>query len=427
MKVSVFDKLSRFCYERTDEIYHQYQSFAIYFLASFILICLHPTLNFAQNPFQLVGVTLSIILMFYEMLPENLLKYLRFYWLIVLFYCLPFLSTLIVFNNSYKIEALIGNALSLFMLATLTDWLTFIAFFSIGFGFATLVYIKTNCLMIIPYLIIQHENFFVFLYTYIISFIIVIVFSRKKNLIEQETINNYKFINGILAHELNTPFAALNLHSSSLESNLPYFYSVYEKAVKAGILKEKLGEAKYEIIKNTHNDIKEIIKKIYNINDMFSYKLNENIEEKKLRRCNIRTCIQQALDEYPFTSSSLKKVVWHEKETNFNFLGEETLIKHVLFNLIKNALFHAKKESIIEIWGKRDERANYLFFRDTGKGISSENLPYIFERFYSKNAFSTGLGLYFCKVVMHSFKGDISCNSLEGHFTEFKLTFPYIK
>ncbi|WP_410521703.1 ATP-binding protein [Candidatus Tisiphia endosymbiont of Oplodontha viridula] len=44
--------------------------------------------------------------------------------------------------------------------------------------------------------------------------------------------------------------------------------------------------------------------------------------------------------------------------------------------------------------------------------------------FYTRRANGIGLGLSFCKKIMLSFGGDISCISEEGQYTEFQLNFP---
>ena len=67
---------------------------------------------------------------------------------------------------------------------------------------------------------------------------------------------------------------------------------------------------------------------------------------------------------------------------------------------------------------------NSLIFEDNGIGIDSDDLPYIFNSFYTKRADGIGLGLYFCKKVIQKFGGDIQCQSQKGKYTRFKLTFP---
>ncbi len=72
-----------------------------------------------------------------------------------------------------------------------------------------------------------------------------------------------------------------------------------------------------------------------------------------------------------------------------------------------------------------DADKKYLYFKDNGVGISADKLKLIFDDVFSSNKKGgTGLGLSFCKRVMLSFGGDISCKSVEGEGVEFCLKFP---
>ena len=70
---------------------------------------------------------------------------------------------------------------------------------------------------------------------------------------------------------------------------------------------------------------------------------------------------------------------------------------------------------------------NILIFKDTGPGMSQENVDQLFKPFFSKTKHGTGVGLSLCHNLMGAFGGRISCESVEGEFTEFKLVFPCLK
>ena len=116
----------------------------------------------------------------------------------------------------------------------------------------------------------------------------------------------------------------------------------------------------------------------------------------------------------------------HWKKSDFSFKGDELLMIHLLFNLLKNALYYIKVagKGDIHIWCDQNEKHNILHFKDTGQGIAKKDLPHIFERFFTKTPHGTGIGLAFCKMVMNSLGGDITCSSHEKEFAEFTLLFP---
>jgi signal transduction histidine kinase len=141
--------------------------------------------------------------------------------------------------------------------------------------------------------------------------------------------------------------------------------------------------------------------------------------------CSVNNCIEQALQRYPFSEGE-RQLVHYDAAKNFVFHGNEMLLIHVLFNLIKNALYHirAANKGLIRIWMTEISNHHQLHFLDTGAGISPQLMPYIFEHFFSKTYHGSGIGLTFCKAVMESFSGAIECYSIEKEYVEFVLKFP---
>ena len=107
--------------------------------------------------------------------------------------------------------------------------------------------------------------------------------------------------------------------------------------------------------------------------------------------------------------------------------GDPDMIYQVIYNLCDNAVKFTDENGFIEI--RIDERdRDYLFsVRNSGEGISSEEIGRIFERFYkvdksrSYDSKSAGLGLYLCKTIVDMHGGRISAQSVEGQYTEFSF------
>jgi signal transduction histidine kinase len=103
-------------------------------------------------------------------------------------------------------------------------------------------------------------------------------------------------------------------------------------------------------------------------------------------------------------------------------------IQRVLINLIHNAIKFTPQggEITVSTWVERDKA--FISVEDTGKGISAEELPYIFERFYktdkSRSADRTGLGLGLAIVrsIIVSHNESIKVESQEGRGTRFIFT-----
>jgi two-component system, NtrC family, sensor kinase len=62
--------------------------------------------------------------------------------------------------------------------------------------------------------------------------------------------------------------------------------------------------------------------------------------------------------------------------------------------------------------------------KDNGNGISQENLPKIFEPYFSTKETGTGLGLAIVKRVIEKHNGTIEVESKEGEGTEFTVKLP---
>ena len=114
------------------------------------------------------------------------------------------------------------------------------------------------------------------------------------------------------------------------------------------------------------------------------------------------------------------------------FAGEESLIRRLLLNISDNALKYTQKGKIEFNLHKRKKTIE-ITIKDTGIGISEEDLPHIFDRFYrvdktKKNVDNgSGLGLAICKWIVDAHKGEINIVSQPSLGTTVRITFPLSK
>lgn len=252
--------------------------------------------------------------------------------------------------------------------------------------------------------------------------------SKIKEKIQEEKIETMQTLGGSIAHELRTPLNSINSANNNILVHLPALIEAYELATKHNLPVKKIRSWHMDLLKNTVNNITKELSFSNTIIDMLLMNIRGiQPDSNTSELCSATICIKNALERYPFADGE-KKLVSFKESKDFIFKGNTLMIVHVLFNLIKNALYYLAKaqKGEIVIWLEHDKKENTLHFKDTGSGISQDMRPKIFEHFFSETYGGTGVGLSFCKMVMNNLGGKITCNSQKDEFTEFVLIFPKV-
>ena len=110
--------------------------------------------------------------------------------------------------------------------------------------------------------------------------------------------------------------------------------------------------------------------------------------------------------------------------------GDEKRLGQMLWNLLENAAVYTPEGGRIEVHLRLVDGLARLEVRDTGIGISNEDLPHIFERFFraqdarAVHSEGDGLGLAIVKYVAETHEGWVSVSSEPGHGTTFAVDLP---
>jgi signal transduction histidine kinase len=100
-------------------------------------------------------------------------------------------------------------------------------------------------------------------------------------------------------------------------------------------------------------------------------------------------------------------------------------IHQVLLNLLLNAVQAMEKTGTVNVEiGSRDGYASVVV-RDTGRGISPQNLPNIFRPFYTTKGDGTGLGLSLAHRIVEDHHGRIEVSSVVGKGSRFEVLLPF--
>ena len=111
--------------------------------------------------------------------------------------------------------------------------------------------------------------------------------------------------------------------------------------------------------------------------------------------------------------------------------ADRDLLQQVLYNLIDNAVKFTPKDGTISVFAENDRENTTVIIRNSGQGVSSEEISRIFERFYkvdksrSYDTKGVGLGLYIVKTIINMHDGRIYADSKLGEYTEFRFVLPY--
>jgi len=236
-----------------------------------------------------------------------------------------------------------------------------------------------------------------------------------------QIITTTKYLQGLagsIAHEMRNPLNQVSSSFFVIKNELSYN-------------REKLPKEDLEAM----DKMLDIGQRVCNRANMIIAMILQNIKDQKINTdtfkiLSISQIVDKAIQEFAFTNQTDKERVKLTIDQNFEFNGDETLFIYVLFNLLKNSFFFlsAKPDLQVNIRLEKGEKVNTLYFKDNGLGIPKDKISTLFDNFitFGKKE-GTGLGLAFCKRVMAAFRGDISCQSEIGQWTEFTLTFPVYK
>jgi signal transduction histidine kinase len=106
-------------------------------------------------------------------------------------------------------------------------------------------------------------------------------------------------------------------------------------------------------------------------------------------------------------------------------------LNQIISNLVANALQHTPTGGKITLGTQPTEIGVQISVQDSGEGISSKNLPFIFDRFWKGDrsrsrteGAGSGLGLAITRQLVQAHGGVIAVDSTEGEGTIFKVELP---
>lgn len=125
------------------------------------------------------------------------------------------------------------------------------------------------------------------------------------------------------------------------------------------------------------------------------------------------------------------EIVGFEEMNGVIIEADRDLIQQVIYNLFDNAVKFTPEGGTITIKAQSNTESTKVTIRNSGAGVSEEEIERIFERFYKvdkSRSFDTkgvGLGLYIVKTIINMHEGEITAASKQGEYTEFSFEIPF--
>ncbi|WP_114633368.1 ATP-binding response regulator [Vibrio splendidus] len=373
------------------------------------------------QPYENLMLRLFCSVLFFGIIYRNSVpfewrKYLPVYYQVAVTLCLPFFFFYMLLMNNWS-NVWVMSFMSAIFLHILLVHVTRVMFAQTfaGIGMATL------CAWIA-------QGFYLELtmdWTHVPIFLFIYLFGNLfyfRNQMEHENkVSLAKSFGAGIAHEMRNPLSGLLTSIDVMQSILPN--------PKSGDHKGQYALSNEEVIqlREVGDEAMEIIHSGNETIDLLLTSIDENrVSRSTFKKHSAQAVIEGAIDSFNYKRSADKSAISLDVQSNFDFLGSDTLLKYVMYNLFKNAFHHRSPEDFhIHVTMCSDELANQIMVTDNGSGISNDVIRRIFQDFYTTGQSGNyGLGLPFCQKVMRSFGGEIKCQSEVDQWTQFTMTFP---
>ncbi len=247
----------------------------------------------------------------------------------------------------------------------------------------------------------------------LLSFIYYLLLKRKLAMAEAEKTKELEEVKSKMyadiSHEFRTPLTLINgLTNRLLKKNLT-------TTQQANTI---------DGIKNSNDQLLNLINQML---DLVS--LDNNQMDVHYKKGDVVTFVKKCVALYKsFADSKNQKLLFTtELKTLYMDIDDDKLQK-IINNLLSNAVKFTQEKGIIEVNLLRKKNSVILKITDTGKGIKPEELPRVFDRYFTtfdlKNKLGTGIGMALTKELVLLLKGDIEVESEQVKGTCFTVQLP---
>jgi len=235
-------------------------------------------------------------------------------------------------------------------------------------------------------------------------------FSSKAARPVEESFSALQHFMADAGHELSTPISIILANAESIEADMS----------ESDNFKTRL-----ETITRSSDRMNSLVGDM-----MLLAKMEGEVLLFKTNLVDLSKIVNEAIIDFAelFKTQGIQLIEGPIQPANLN--GDVESLKRLITNLLQNALRYTNAGGTIKISLETLGKQAKLTIADTGIGIPSENLPYVFDRFYrvdksrSRAAGGSGLGLSIVKAIVEAHKGKIEVQSSVGVGTTISVFLP---
>lgn len=211
------------------------------------------------------------------------------------------------------------------------------------------------------------------------------------------------------SHELRTPIAVIQGYANLLDRWGKDDKSVLNESITA--------------IKNESENMKNLVENL-----LFLARGDKNTQKVEMEEFLLNELIDEIIKETKLIDD--KHTIFCRNNLQVKINADRKLLKEAIRIFIHNSIKFTPADGTIELRTELKKKNIQIVVEDTGVGISKEDLPHIFNRFYTtdksrtKNASGNGLGLSIAKWIIEKHKGIIYVESTLGKGTKINVSLP---
>ena len=209
-----------------------------------------------------------------------------------------------------------------------------------------------------------------------------------------------------ISHQLKTPLTSVTLMLDNLNDDLPL----------------QLRRKFMRDIKTQTNHISFLIRSLLTLS-----RLDADVIDFHKEAIPLKPLLDSCISHTEIMAELRGVTVCVIADEKCSALCDKKWTAEAITNIVKNCIEHTPSGGNVCITAQENKLYTRITVRDSGCGISREDLPHIFDRFYrAKNSDenSVGIGLSLTKAIIEKQGGYISAASGQGEGSEFVIRFP---